>query len=537
MAIECARLSVPRDYSRPWAERISIGVSRIKATDPARRRGVLLTNPGGPGADGVFAWTALWAGFPELAASYDLIGFAPRGTVNGTPIDCGGLVGPRTPAQPYAPERAVLDSAIHPDWAWRRSRVAQAEAKEQRTNEMFDDIVSRHATNGLGGTRAELLATWTRLRKWLQDNPIADPKQPGRFATGDTLFSATGFYVNYRRTWGLVERLLVELNRERTGTLLLEATRPFGAELPSGGGEHRPLNMTSVFLGLTCGEDRWPRDPAVYERDAAELERRFPFNGRYFMLADLPCAFWPQQPSPQVRIAGHGLTTTPLVLQSRRDPATPYQGGVALAERLRGRLPRVLRSARTERRAEPHLPAPDGPLHQFQPGRGEADRQQRAHLLADPVRLARTRPQRHGEMRWRPLAEPPVIGPQPGPALPGPVRQFLGAGCGDGQKARSDNNFGQREIDRRGVRGERVDGGGQILGERNERVADGDVRGQTGPDRGRIDRAGRLQQRLGGRDEDQQRGGSQGRHRAIVPRQDCDRTEIQAGNWTRWLGA
>ncbi|MGO1052034.1 alpha/beta hydrolase [Crossiella sp. CA198] len=401
VAIECARLSVPRDYTRPWAERISIGVSRIKATDPARRRGVLLTNPGGPGADGMFAWTALWSGFPELAASYDLIGFAPRGTVNGTPIDCGGLVGPRTPAQPYAPERdpaancaagsgpllrhistentardmdqlrralgerrinywgasygtylggvyaalfpraldrAVLDSAIHPDWAWRRSRVAQAEAKEQRTNEMFDDIASRHPANGLGGTRAELLATWTRLRKWLQDNPIADPKQPGRFATGDTLFSATGFYVNYRRTWGVVERLLVELNRERTGTLLLEATRPFGAELPSGGGEHRPVNMTSVYLGVTCGEDRWPRDPAVYERDAAELERRFPLNGRYFMLVDLPCAFWPHRPSPQVRIAGHGLSTTPLVLQSRRDPATPYQGGVALAERLRGRL-------------------------------------------------------------------------------------------------------------------------------------------------------------------------------------------------------
>ncbi|GAA2786495.1 alpha/beta hydrolase [Crossiella cryophila] len=401
VAIECARLSVPRDYARPWAERIGIAVSRIRATDPARRRGVLLTNPGGPGADGTFTWTTLWPGFPELAASYDLIGFAPRGTVNGTPIDCGGPVGPRTPDRPYTPERdlaancavgsgallrhistentardmdqirralgerrinywgasygtylggvyatlfprtldrAVLDSAIHPDRVWRPSRFTQAEAKELRTNEMFDDIVSRHATNGLGGTRSELLATWTRLRKWLRDNPIADPKQPGRFATGDTLFSATGFYVSYRRTWGVVERVLVELNRDRTGNLLLEATRPFGAELPSGGGEHRPVNLTSVFLAVTCGEDRWPRDPAVYERDAAELERRFPINGRYFMLADLPCAFWPHRSSPQVRIADRGLATAPLVLQSHRDPATPYQGGVVMAGRLHGRL-------------------------------------------------------------------------------------------------------------------------------------------------------------------------------------------------------
>ncbi|SDM37935.1 alpha/beta hydrolase [Allokutzneria albata] len=400
-AIECTRVPVPRDYAEPRGPKITIAVSRIRATDPARRRGAILTNPGGPGADGTFAWVGVWQGYPELAKQFDLIGFAPRGTTNGTPVDCGGTVGARTAQRPYAPEedlarncatgsgdllrhvstantardmdqvrkalgerrihywgasygtylggvyatlfprsldKLVLDSSIHPDWAWRRSRFGQAEAKELRTQDMFGWIAERNATAGLGATAKEVTATWDRLRLKLKDAPIAHPQRPGVFATDRTLFNATGFYVNYRATWQLVEAVLVELNRSGTADALFKATEQFGQELPGGGGEHRPVNMISAFLAVTCGEDAWPRDVAVYERDAATLAKRFPTYGREFMLGDLACAFWPNQPSPQVRIAERGLATPPLVIQSRRDPATPYVGGVAMAERLHGRL-------------------------------------------------------------------------------------------------------------------------------------------------------------------------------------------------------
>src|SRR4051812_24729936 len=52
LPLECATLMVPLDYRAPAGDRLQIAVSRLKASDPARRRGVLLVNPGGPGAPG-----------------------------------------------------------------------------------------------------------------------------------------------------------------------------------------------------------------------------------------------------------------------------------------------------------------------------------------------------------------------------------------------------------------------------------------------------------------------------------------------------
>src|SRR6185312_10519474 len=49
----CGTIRVPLDYRRPAGRQITIAVSRVPATDPAHRRGVLLLNPGGPGGEGL----------------------------------------------------------------------------------------------------------------------------------------------------------------------------------------------------------------------------------------------------------------------------------------------------------------------------------------------------------------------------------------------------------------------------------------------------------------------------------------------------
>ncbi|MFD0384912.1 hypothetical protein ACFQ2B_29670 [Streptomyces stramineus] len=49
--LECAEMTVPRDWHHPGTgEDLRIAVSRVRASDPARRRGVLMTAAGGPGA-------------------------------------------------------------------------------------------------------------------------------------------------------------------------------------------------------------------------------------------------------------------------------------------------------------------------------------------------------------------------------------------------------------------------------------------------------------------------------------------------------
>ena len=47
---ECGTVTVPLDYSEPEGQTIYIEVARVPAANPAERIGVLLTNPGGPGA-------------------------------------------------------------------------------------------------------------------------------------------------------------------------------------------------------------------------------------------------------------------------------------------------------------------------------------------------------------------------------------------------------------------------------------------------------------------------------------------------------
>jgi pimeloyl-ACP methyl ester carboxylesterase len=98
---ECATLEVPLDYSHPDGDTIQIAVSRVAASDPARRIGVMLLNPGGPGAPGR-SQAPDWRdglsaqGHPsngsEVLARFDLMGFDPRGIGASTPVvGCGDV--------------------------------------------------------------------------------------------------------------------------------------------------------------------------------------------------------------------------------------------------------------------------------------------------------------------------------------------------------------------------------------------------------------------------------------------------------------
>ncbi|MGW7683571.1 alpha/beta hydrolase [Kribbella sp. NPDC054772] len=92
---ECATLDVPLDYSRPDGPTISLAVSRLSTADPAKRRGILLTNSGGPGGEGLrFPADLVDASGTKLALpknvrdSYDIIGFDSRGVGRSTPVTC-----------------------------------------------------------------------------------------------------------------------------------------------------------------------------------------------------------------------------------------------------------------------------------------------------------------------------------------------------------------------------------------------------------------------------------------------------------------
>ncbi|WP_157116579.1 alpha/beta fold hydrolase [Nocardia vaccinii] len=88
---DCADAAVPLDYGRPDGPSITIAISRIRARDTAHRRGVLLTNSGGPGTPGIDAFDLVGDVLrPDVLSRYDLIGFDPRGVArSGRRQRCG----------------------------------------------------------------------------------------------------------------------------------------------------------------------------------------------------------------------------------------------------------------------------------------------------------------------------------------------------------------------------------------------------------------------------------------------------------------
>jgi pimeloyl-ACP methyl ester carboxylesterase len=89
-AFQCATVEVPTDYDRPHGPTTTIALTRLPATDPARRIGTLFTNPGGPGGSGVdfVQQSGLTAYQPEVRARFDILGFDPRGVGKSDPVTC-----------------------------------------------------------------------------------------------------------------------------------------------------------------------------------------------------------------------------------------------------------------------------------------------------------------------------------------------------------------------------------------------------------------------------------------------------------------
>jgi pimeloyl-ACP methyl ester carboxylesterase len=77
------------DWKRPRGATIDLALARHLATDPERRIGSLLINPGGPGGSGVdFAFSAPDSFSPDLLERFDIVGFDPRGVGLSNPVKC-----------------------------------------------------------------------------------------------------------------------------------------------------------------------------------------------------------------------------------------------------------------------------------------------------------------------------------------------------------------------------------------------------------------------------------------------------------------
>jgi pimeloyl-ACP methyl ester carboxylesterase len=109
---ECGAVSVPLDWSDPRGPRVDLAVSRVRATDPARRIGVVFVDAGGPGGSG-----AEFARAPYLSADvrarFDVVGFDQLGTNNSSAIRCSPELMAAHPGEHPADEAEFAALARH----------------------------------------------------------------------------------------------------------------------------------------------------------------------------------------------------------------------------------------------------------------------------------------------------------------------------------------------------------------------------------------------------------------------------------------
>ncbi len=391
----CTSVHVPLNYRQPSGRKITLALSEVPATAPAsQQQGVLLVNPGGPGASGLsFAAYVAASLSPSVAADYDVIGFDTRGVGASVPslhCDPSFFSKPRPDYVPSsgAAEQTLMDRA--------RSYAADCEKRYgwllpyMTTQDMARDMDSIRVALGqqkinyygvsygtyLGQVYATLFPH--RVRRmvldsivdpdgaWYEDNVLQDYAFQGRM---NAFFSWIARYAaTYRlgstraQVTATFEMAMTKLEHhpiagligpdELSDTFLIggydNAYWPYlAAALASylHGGSSGELvalyrevgqqneNEFAVYNAVECSDVNWPRSWAFWNSDTRKIYATAPFEAWGNAWLNAACAFWPVKgPASPMRIDGAGLPPI-LLLQGTLDAATPYQGAL-VARRL-----------------------------------------------------------------------------------------------------------------------------------------------------------------------------------------------------------
>jgi pimeloyl-ACP methyl ester carboxylesterase len=136
---ECAVVKTPMDWHNPAGHRdISLAISRSRATGTSK--GLMTSNPGGPGGAGLNFTATLATTKTRLFQEYDLLGFDPRGFGRSEPLQCLTTT-EEIEALPTTPDYRQRDEQTH------RTEIAEARlfAKACASTE-FGQFVSSQQT-------------------------------------------------------------------------------------------------------------------------------------------------------------------------------------------------------------------------------------------------------------------------------------------------------------------------------------------------------------------------------------------------------
>ncbi|WP_107766813.1 alpha/beta fold hydrolase [Nocardioides terrigena] len=394
----CAMLTVPLDHADPTGPTIELAVSRVRHRGP-KDRGVMFTNPGGPGGSGTYL-----AGYGQfvprgVGRTYDWIGMDPRGVGESRPaLTCDRRIGKIGTRPPYEPSTdAIVDAWVSRSEAYAAdcgTAAAAALLPHLRTTDTVADFeVLREALGvdevsfygfSYGTYIAQVYATLhpERIDRLVLDG-VVDPRDIWYAANAaqNVAFekSMGGFWrwaarghadVRLGRTAARVERTYYRLLRRLARRPVSGVGAADLADVVLGAGYARFLwpdvasalseittrgtarqarrayvsanpatagsdNGYATYLATICTDAPWPTDLATLLADNERQDRRHPFLTWPNGWFNAPCRTWPAPPAA----AAVEIATSDreaLLVNETFDGATPIAGARELRRRFTG---------------------------------------------------------------------------------------------------------------------------------------------------------------------------------------------------------
>ena len=385
---DCTMLSVPVDYAKPGGKHISLALDMIPATAPkSQQQGILLVNPGGPGASGLGLAVEVAQGLsPAVAARYDIVGFDPRGVGSSVPAlscDPGFFSGPRPN---YIPANAAAEQVLisrAKTYATDCGRRFGWLLPYMTTEDVARDMDAIRAAFGVskinyyafsyGTYLGQVYATLfpDRVRRMVLDS-VVDPtgawyaNNVGQdYAFQGRMEAFFAWVAKYDGTYNLGSspaQVQAAWYRARDQLLAHPVIATIGADefddtFLQGGyddsywpglaqalssylndgqtgdliAQYQNLgtqqeNLFAVYNAVQCSDVNWPRSWSFWTSDTERVYRQAPFQAWDNAWFNAACAFWPVKgPAKPLQIKGTGLPGI-LMLQGTLDPATPYAG-------------------------------------------------------------------------------------------------------------------------------------------------------------------------------------------------------------------
>jgi len=390
--LECGRLTLPVDYSKPSGDKFDLAVARARATKPHQRIGVLLALPGGPGLSGVDF--LLGAGnsptLIRLLERFDVVSFDPRGAGRSRPVSCE-FEGENFPADPS--DEAL--AAFFDNFGRRFARACLTQngnfIKSLGTNNVARDMDALRRALGeeqisyvgisyatvLGAVYSSLFPQ--RVRAMVLDGGVA-PEFEDYFVESWSEFS-TGFERAFQRLDQLCRRdpacrlqtpsVVAVFDEVAARLKAAPVTSPEGVVLSNN-------ELADIISALLSGEENWPlivdalaeargadysilfqvlslippSNDAVFPFFCNDYGTRRPaseylpvdeavgalnprFFGRFFVAsATARCTAWPKAEAPLIQNVKNRVSTPILLVGNDFDPNTHLAGTRSLAHAL-----------------------------------------------------------------------------------------------------------------------------------------------------------------------------------------------------------